>query len=80
MATITVKNIPDALYEKLKQVAQNHHRSINSEIIVCIEQAVSSQVIDLDATLSRARTLRERTTAYQIKHEEFTAAKSKGRP
>ena len=40
MATITVKNIPDELYERLKCVAEINRRSINSEIIVCIENAV----------------------------------------
>jgi antitoxin FitA len=36
MTTITVKHIPDALYERLKLTAKTNHRSINSEIIACI--------------------------------------------
>ena len=38
MASITVKNIPDELYARLKAVAESNRRSINGEIIVCIEQ------------------------------------------
>ncbi len=39
MATITVKKFPDELYDRLKQSAGANRRSINSEVIVCIEWA-----------------------------------------
>ncbi|MBW1716868.1 MAG: Arc family DNA-binding protein, partial [Deltaproteobacteria bacterium] len=51
MATVTVKNIPDELYERLKTVAEINRRSINSEIIVCIENAVTSRRINPDEVL-----------------------------
>jgi plasmid stability protein len=79
MATITVKNIPDDLYELLKRSAKANRRSINSEIIVCIESAVRSQEIDPVKALSRARMLRERTAEYVITDDEFTQAKRTGR-
>jgi len=31
--TLTLKNIPDELYGRLKQAAEVHHRSLNSEVI-----------------------------------------------
>jgi plasmid stability protein len=80
MPSITVKNIPEDLYEQLKQSAQANRRSINGEIIVCIERAVSPQRVDPDAVIARARTLRERTAAYRIADEELGAAKVDGRP
>jgi len=40
MKTITIKNIPDDVYESLKQAAAENRRSINREIIVCIEESV----------------------------------------
>jgi hypothetical protein len=43
MPTITVKNIPPDLYQRLKQSAEANRRSINSEVIVCIEKAVCSR-------------------------------------
>jgi plasmid stability protein len=79
MATITVKNIPDELYERLKSVAEINRRSINSEIIVCIENAVVSRRINIDATLATARRIRELTAEYPISEEEFNLAKSEGR-
>ena len=46
MATITVKNIPEDLYEKLKGTAKSHRRSINNEVIYCIENTIRSKKID----------------------------------
>jgi plasmid stability protein len=80
MPTITVKNIPADLYERLKQSAQANRRSINGEIIVCIERAVSPQRVDPELVIARARELREKTAAYRITDEEFNEAKTAGRP
>ena len=80
MATVTVKNIPDDLYERLKSVAETNRRSINSEIIMCIENAVSSRRINLDEFLENARQLRQLTARHLISDEEFNQAKAEGRP
>ncbi len=80
MAAITVKNIPDDLYARLKQVAHLNHRSINSEIIVCIERALINQRMSTEEILARARELRAYTEKTPIKEEEITAAKRDGRP
>jgi len=80
MPTITVKNIPPELYERLKQSARANRRSINSEVIVCIEQAVGCRKVDPEAMIARARTLREKTAPYQITDDEFNQAKRAGRP
>ncbi len=80
MPTITVKNIPPDLYERLRRSAAANRRSINSEIIVCIEQAVRSSKVDVEEVLAEARRLREKTAGYEITDEELTRAKSAGRP
>jgi hypothetical protein len=80
MPTITVKNIPPELYEALKRAAESSHRSLNSEIIACIERAVRSHPIDPEALLANARRLRARTAEHPISDHEFTEAKSQGRP
>ena len=80
MPTITVKNIPADLYEHLKHSARAHHRSINGEVISCIERSVGARKIDAEATIARARTLRRRTAEHPIGDNAFTQAKEAGRP
>ena len=53
MATITVKNIPDDLYKKLKENASINRRSINREVIYCIENTVKSRKIDTDEFITQ---------------------------
>ena len=79
MPTLTIKNIPDDLYEALKRQAERHRRSLNSEVIVCLERAVRSYPIQPEEFLARARQLRERTAGYAITDEAFNAAKREGR-
>ena len=79
MASITVKNIPEDIYERLKQSAKANRRSINGEIIVIIEDAVKSRKIAPEDLLVRARQLREKTADYTIPDDEFTLAKQAGR-
>ena len=79
MPTLTVKNIPDDLYAQLKRSAELNRRSLNSEIIVCIEQAVRSRRVQPEEALLRARALREKTAQYHITDDEFNQAKEAGR-
>jgi antitoxin FitA len=79
MTTFTVKNIPENLYEKLKQSAERNRRSINSEIIVCIEQSVQSQAIDAVDILTKARGLRSLTQTVPISDDELIQAVEEGR-
>ena len=55
MPSITVKNIPDTIYEKLKQQAEFHHRSVNSEIIACLKKTVESNQVPSEGILFQAR-------------------------
>jgi len=79
MATVTVKNMPDELYKRLKLVAEENRRSINSEIILCIENAVTSRRINPDEMLENARRLRQLTADNLICDDEFNKAKTEGR-
>ncbi len=80
MATITIKNIPDDLYERLRESAEANRRSINSEVIVCIEKAIGAPRFDPEEFLAAARLLRERVAGYVISDEAFNEAKRAGRP
>ena len=80
MPALTVKNIPQELYERLKQSARVKHRSINSEVIACLEQTLFARKASPEDVLARARVLRERTAGYPITDDEFSQYKSAGRP
>lgn len=79
MPAITVKNIPDSLYSQLKQSAKMHHRSINSELIVCLEKALIPQKISSDQLLANARGIRARFADFKVSDEDLNKAKSAGR-
>ena len=79
MATMTVKNIPENLYQKLKESAKANHRSINSEIIVVMEKAFFSAPLDVEAWLEKARKIREKAAPYVATVEEIEQAINDGR-
>ncbi len=58
MATLTIKNIPDLLYNELKQQAALNHRSLNSEAIVSLAQAVHPLRPNIERIVLKARELR----------------------
>jgi plasmid stability protein len=80
MATsITLKNIPEPIYRRIKLAAKRHHRSLNSEIIACLEQVLAPQAIDVEAHLERARRLRESWSGPPLTIEDIEAAIDWGR-
>jgi plasmid stability protein len=80
MPALTIKNIPDDLYNQLKIVAEQHHRSINSEVIMCLKHALFSQKISPKERLAEIRALRAQIPANAITDEEIEQAINEGRP
>lgn len=80
MASLTIKNIPDNLYEHLKQAASAHHRSINSELIHCLEKSLMPTKLSASDLKEAAKLLRGRVMAQSIDVDEINAAKTEGRP
>jgi len=79
MATLTIKNIPDEVYEQLKQRAARHRRSVNSEVIVCLEKVLGSRPVDPAAFLTSIRALRKNISTVFVTEEDLHAAKDEGR-
>ena len=79
MATMTIKNIPDDLYKKLRESAADHRRSINSEFIVCLERALLAPKINIATSLARIRKLRKKTSNFLLTDKELLKAKGEGR-
>ena len=79
MVTVTIKNIPEEVYERIKTQAKVNHRSINGEILFILEQAISLAPIDVQTTLERARKVRELTAHYTITASEIEKMINEGR-
>jgi len=76
---ITVKNIPETLYENLKFAAQVHHRSINSEIIACLEKELMQEKIPTEKRIQNARELRMKFKAKIADVDDIQSSIDKGR-
>ena len=79
MPSITVKNIPDSIYKKLKQQAEAQHRSMNSEIIACLERTVAPNRVSSDEILRQARIMRKNVPG-SLSAKEIQSAIDQGRP
>ena len=79
MHTLTLKNIPSDLYQRLKQVAQVHRRSLNSEILYCVERALNPNKIDLSRQIATAKALRAKTETDPLTNDEINVVKNAGR-
>ena len=77
--TLTLKNIPDAVYERLKAAAQANRRSLNSEAIVRLEETLLPGRIDPGERLARARALRAALPQGKFKARDIDANKRAGR-
>ncbi|MCB1036059.1 MAG: plasmid stability protein [Acidobacteria bacterium] len=80
MANLTLKQVPEDLYRRLKDRAAVHRRSINNEAIICLEQALEARPFEPRAWLDEVRTLRRQTPKVFLDEATLKAAKSQGRP
>lgn len=72
--SITLKNIPDPIYQRIKLAAKRHHRSMNNEIIACLEQALAPRPVDIESRLDQARRLRDQFVGPALKLEDIASA------
>lgn len=80
MASITLKNLPDSLYQRLKARAQAHRRSVNSEIIHCLETIAKPRRLSPEERLERLRAVRPKLDEKAIGLDELLRAVDEGRP
>jgi plasmid stability protein len=79
-ANLTLKNIPDKIYASLKAAAENHHRSLNSEIIACLERVLMPHRVGPEERLERARQLRAAAGPTTFSRRQIARAIRQGRP
>lgn len=77
---LTIKSIPDEIYQRLKHSASEHRRSINQEVIVCLERSLLGKRIEPSAFLTRVDALREKIALPPLTEKILRSAKSAGRP
>ena len=77
--TLTLKNIPDDVYKRLKAAAETHRRSLNSEAIVCLEAVLLPGRISPAERIARARAMRATLPKGKFKVREIDAMKREGR-
>ena len=64
MASITIKDIPEELHRRLKAQAKANRRSLNAEVIACLESLVPPGQIAPEVVIAQAQALRESLDIY----------------
>lgn len=81
MANLTIKGLPDEIYERLKKSADRHRRSINQEAIVRLQLALGRERASVEEILEQAKKLRKRlTVATPLTDSLLRERKDEGRP
>lgn len=78
--TITIENIPDAVYDRLKHSAEAHRRSMSSEAIACLEAVLLPVRVPPAERLARARELRAALPEGKFRARDVDELKREGRP
>ena len=77
--SLTLKNIPDEVYRRLKASAESHRRSLNSEAIVCLESVLVPGRQPVSERLARARALRSALPTQRFEPQDIESFKREGR-
>lgn len=80
MKSLTIRDIPEGVYWELKRRAATRRRSLNAEVLVCLERAVLSRRLPADEALARAEAIRERIRVPYLSEAALRAARDEGRP
>lgn len=72
---ITIKNIPDSLYEKIKESSAINRRSINAEIIFQLEEKLIGSQSKVPS-LETIRSLRSLTQRHHLTQADIERAKT----
>lgn len=79
MGTLTLKNVPAALIDRIKRQAEQHRRSLNREAIHILEHGTGSASLPVEARLERIRAMRSRYNLPPLTEEFIEEAKNEGR-
>jgi plasmid stability protein len=57
MVNLSVKNVPEDVVERLRQRAKRHHRSLQGELLVILEESVEPKKLTVEETYRRIKAL-----------------------
>jgi len=60
MPTLTIKGVPPELHEKLKERAERHRRSMNSEVLTILERTLTPSRKSAEEAIAEAEALNDR--------------------
>ena len=60
MPTLTIKGVPPELHEKLKERAERHRRSMNSELLTILERTLTPSRKSAEEAIAEAEALNDR--------------------
>ena len=78
-ANLTLKGVPDVVYERLKAAATVNHRSLNNEIIAVLESQVLPRRVSAEEHLTAIRAVRARLKRAHFDHDSVDEIKREGR-
>jgi plasmid stability protein len=79
VANLTIKNVPRPVLRRLKARAATHRRSLNLEVIACLEALVQPAPVDTDALLARVREIRRTPKRMKLTDRVLHRLKTAGR-
>jgi len=79
MPSLTIKNMPIALLQRLKRRAAANRRSLNLEVIASLESTVESTAVDAEALLARVRAVRITPRGMRLTDRWLKEMKTAGR-
>jgi len=79
MPAITLKNIPDDLYIKIKKSAEVNFRSINSEILFRLKTSINQNKPEVKLLLDEIQKVRNKIHIPELNDKILNIAKNEGR-
>ena len=79
LKSITVKRIPPKLYQQLKTTAAANHRSLNSEMLFCLESTLQPRKPEPEALFRRLDALNAELQIPPLTQKMLDEAIKKGR-
>lgn len=79
MPSLTLKNMPEALLEALRNEAASNRRSLNQEVIVRLERSLETRTVEPEAFIAELRAFRRERGVEPVTEEILRKARE-GRP